>query len=55
MFQAQANDGIRVTLNNIVIIDNSTIVVDELSGNRVRTSPISLMQDKFYPIRVEYF
>ena len=55
VFQAQANDGIKVTLNSQVIIDNSTIAADELSGNRVTTAPISLFTNTFYPIKVEYF
>jgi hypothetical protein len=44
-----------VTLNNNVIIDNSTIVSDELSGHRVMTAPIALVAGTFYPIKIEYF
>ena len=55
VFQAQANDGIKVTLNNQVVIENTTVVTDELSGHRVTTAPISLSANTFYPIKVEYF
>jgi|LauGreDrversion4_2_1035121.scaffolds.fasta_scaffold10767_6 hypothetical protein len=55
VFQAQANDGIKLTLNNQVIIENSTIVADELSGHRVITAPITLVAGTFYPIQIEYF
>lgn len=44
-----------MTLNNNVIIDNSTIVSDELSGHRVMTAPIALVAGTFYPIKIEYF
>lgn len=55
VFQAQANDGIRMTLDNKVVIENSTIVADELSGHRVMTAPIALVSGTFYPIKIEYF
>jgi hypothetical protein len=47
VFQAQSNDGIIVTINNKVVIDNSTIVSDELSGHRVMTAPLALVAGTF--------
>jgi hypothetical protein len=55
LFQAQVNDGIRVTLNNIVIIDALTVATNEISGQRYTTSPVQLVTNTFYPIKIEYF
>lgn len=55
VFEAQANDGVRVYLDQELVIDQWTQVADELSGNRVVTSTISLAADVLVPIKVEYF
>lgn len=36
-------------------MDNQTIVENELSGHRLVSESMSLLQDTFYPIRLEYF
>jgi PA14 domain len=55
IFSIYANDGVRLTVNQVEILSNMTIVEDELSGHRLVSLPVSLVKNKFVPIQVEYF
>eukprot|EP01022_Parablepharisma_sp_SALTPOND_P020162 TRINITY_DN3593_c0_g1_i1.p2 TRINITY_DN3593_c0_g1~~TRINITY_DN3593_c0_g1_i1.p2 ORF type:complete len:1692 (-),score=110.26 TRINITY_DN3593_c0_g1_i1:19422-24497(-) len=53
-FYVTCNDGVRVYINNQLVIDNYVTVTQ---GKLVidQTTPISLSAGQFYPIRIQYF
>jgi len=55
IFTIFSNDGVRLTINQTVIFDNLTIVVNEVAGLRLISKPINLIAGQFIPIQVEYF
>lgn len=54
-FEVHSNDGVRVWVNQELVIDEMTNVGDELSGHRIRSQLVSLVQGKFVPIRVQFY
>jgi hypothetical protein len=55
VFTVKANDGVRVIIDQQVVVEQMTIVEDELSGHRLVSAPLTLEAGKFYPLRIEYF
>lgn len=55
IFSIHSNDGVRLWINQQLVIDEFTIVESELSGHRLVSQPISLTKDIFLPFKLQYF
>jgi hypothetical protein len=55
VFSVHANDGVRLYVDQKLIIDELSSVTDEVSGHRLISEPVVLEGNKLLPIEIEYF
>lgn len=54
-FKTLSNDGVRVYVNQNLVIDQWTTVTDEIKGQIKISEPLILAQETFVPIKVQYY
>jgi hypothetical protein len=54
-FSVHVNDGVRVYIDQNLVIDQWTTVTDEVKGQIIESDSIDLQQDTFLPITVQYY
>lgn len=54
-FEVNCNDGVRLWVNDVLIIDQLTDAPNELNGHVIMSQPIELVADQFVPIRIMYY
>lgn len=54
-FTVNANDGFRLTLNQVLILDQLTTVEDETAGHNYYIDNIQLKNGTYIPLKFEYY
>lgn len=54
-FEAQFNDGLRLWVNDKLILDHLLDATNDLNGHTVQSDPILLTAGKFVPIKLRYY